>query len=210
MRPFIDNARTSIVGIIQHVQEEIPHAVIEFVFVVYRDYDLGERLLSVSDKSGDTAYLTKWLNDVQTITNSDIPEAVEHGLKHVLMMEMQFDLVILAGDAPGHVAEDIPSRIRDRRTARQVAVEYKERDVPIYALVVGRDDETIADFEAIATASGGASGMLDGGNAVLQMVTMAILKKIGGKDAVTRFVGKHKQLTEGARIFSGKLLTSGR
>ncbi len=213
MEALIENARRILGDVMRRVQEEIPSAKIEFVIVAFRDYHHdGRDLLQVSEQTGEYTRLVGWLEHVHAFGGDDFPEAVEHALKHILLLKTTPDIVILAGDAPGHTAGEIPTYdyITDRRTARQVAIEYGQRNVPIYALVVNNLPPTVADFEAIAIASGGASGKLDGSDAMLQMISMAILKKLGGREAVTRFVGKQKQLTEGVRAFSGKLLTSGR
>jgi Mg-chelatase subunit ChlD len=202
MAPTIQDAKRSIGKIYPHIQETLPHITTIFTLGVFRDYCDNKDIFSLSDPSSDAKYLTSWLEQVRTFGGGDMPEAIEYALKQIIQNQELPDLLLLAGDAPSHTRQEINDS--DTRTAVEVAAEFGQRNIPIYTFVVRQHPETVRDFTAIAKASGGASGMLDGGDAMLQMIAMAILNKAGGGSAVSRFAGQ-LQLTAGAEKFRFRL-----
>lgn len=132
---------------------------------------------------------------------------MREAIECALLLSLKTDaphLVLLAGDQPPHFKEEIPLHLPDRRTAVEVAAEFKQKSIPIYTFLVGGDSYAKLAFEAIAQVSGGVSGMLDGGDAMIQMAALAITTRAGGIEAATRLAGR-LQLTAGARAFADRL-----
>jgi hypothetical protein len=218
MGAFIHEAKRSVEQIVTHVEHEI-QAIVRFRFVAFRDYDDGADILRASERSEDPASLRDWLGEVRPFGGGDTPEAIEYALLEVLGQNPRPDVVLLAGDAPGHTREELRTAAQRagiavevaRRTAVEVAGDFRAANIPIHTFVVGRDATTTQHFQEIAQMSGGASGRLDGSDAMLQMATLAILHKVGGAAAVMGpELDKRLALTPGARDFRQALLGPGR
>lgn len=212
MAPLIENAKRSIAAIVTHLLRE-EQVAIQMRLGVYRDYPINDHIFAVSKRTNDPTILLNWLQPIvahggQHLIPGD-PEAVEYALA-----QTEGDLVIVAGDSPSHqkfrILELVERGItHDPRTAFEIAQEHGAAGKPIYALVVpqkeGPDPLTVADFRAISEASGGASGILDGGEALLQMIVMTVLQNAKGGHAVRTFADR-RQLTAGSQAFAQRLM----
>lgn len=215
MEDLIGDAKAAVGKIVTHVNGEV-QATVQFRFVAYRDYGDGADIIQASERSEDPGYLAEWLEGVKAEGGQDIPEAIEHALLEVLRQNPPPDVVLLAGDAPSHTKEQlrVERRAQTTKTAVEIAQDFRAADIPIYTFVVRQkvqipqareiETQTIQDFQAIAQTSGGVSGVLDGSDAMLEMATMAILHRVGGKVAVDRFA-ERRALSPGARNFQARL-----
>lgn len=210
MGQWIRAAKDAVRQIVTHVEHEV-QATVQFRFVAFRDYVDGAEILCGSERSADPGYLSAWLGEVRDFGGGDTPEAIEYALLDVLRQNPRPDVVLLAGDAPGHTREELRAQTNHERTAVEVARDFRTANIPIHTFVVGQDATTIQAFKEIAQMSGGASGELDGSEAMLQMAILAILHKVGGAGAVEGpGLDKRLALTPGARDFRRALLGPGR
>ncbi|MDO8617272.1 MAG: hypothetical protein Q7N87_00020 [Candidatus Uhrbacteria bacterium] len=218
MAQLIEQAKRHIAAIL--LQAMADGGEVEVMIIVYRDY--GDRPLTEhSECTSDSKALLAWLGGIRTHGGGgNGGEAVEEGLK-VAKEFGPWTAIFLAGDEPAHTVE---TRGRGRELAPDYAREFGKMEPrqPIFTFVVpvsGEhcDPRTEASFKEIAELSGGICGKLDGGEAMLHNVGIAMA--IAGKSAkeagvgLARYMNAHAgKLSAGSAAFAAKaagLLTAG-
>ncbi|MSR85633.1 hypothetical protein EXS71_04345 [Candidatus Uhrbacteria bacterium] len=232
-------------SVIDRVYHLVPAGVkIKMKIVIYRDYASGPQLVESSPLSEDPELLCGYLSHVETSGGEgNGAEAVEAGLEEALRdPASRPHLIFVAGDEQAHEAEDFLYQWKDnrypqgdrtitpgpddivrvesdpycRRTAEQIAQQCAELSIPIHTLVVGHDKKCIRSFKQIAKLSGGTSGMLDGSDAMRDMMCMAILANlasasVGAEELIQRYLTKYggsdgRALSPEAKVFGRNLL----
>lgn len=223
MAQLIEHAKRHIAAIL--LQAMADGGEVEMMIIVYRDY--GDRPLTEhSECTSDSKALLTWLGRITTHGGGgNGGEAVEEGLK-VAKEFGPWTAIFLAGDEPANTAETRAQQKgpSGKPLADDYAREFSKMSPrqPVFAFVVpvhGEhcDPRTEASFGTIAELSGGICGKLDGGEAMLHNVGIAMA--IAGKSAkeagvsLDRYMKAHsKSLSAGSAAFAAKaagLLTAG-
>jgi hypothetical protein len=207
MASLIDMAKASIEQILRRVMGEASRRV-EIMLVAYRDYDVPNDIVMISEQSEDPNRLIKWLKTIRAHGGGcNDGEAVEVALTNIESAG-QFDAVLLAGDEPPNHRLSLDRHgFRDQRTAQDLARGFGQANTPIHTFVVGQDPRTVAAFAEIAALSGGKSGKLDGSAAMIDMAAMAMLAALKGSEGVKSYMKKY-HLTSSSAEF-GRLLLEG-
>ena len=207
MAPLIDDARTSLDEILRRISSRSGRPV-TIRFFVYRDYDVMEQILEVSPESGDPDPLKAWLARINPMGGgADLGEAVEVAL-HQVGHDGKFDAVLLFGDEPSNPASRVRKEGKGRYShSHEAASKFARSGIPIHTFVVGDRTETALDFSAIAQASGGRSGKLDGSESMIDMAVMSVLERVAGRLAVRDYMSSTK-LSKPSEEF-GRLLLDG-
>jgi hypothetical protein len=206
MSHLLDAAKASIdaiiAGVIEHAQTKV-----RLKLFVYRDYDVPTRVLESSPLTSDPNQLTGWLRGVGAEGGGgNDGEAIEQALK-AAFSEQTYSGVLLAGDEPPNSRADLNSRGKSTEpTALDWARRFGEKGIAIHTFVVGNSRKTTEDFKSIGRLSGGQSGKLDGSKEMIDMAVMAILAKLKGAAAVTRY-GEGRRLSSNAQSFQQLLLS---
>lgn len=207
MSMLIDMAKRSITEILKRVMNGAGRPV-EIMLVAYRDYDVPNEIVVVSERTSDANALIAWLNGIEAHGGgSNDGEAIERALETIIKAG-QFDAVLLAGDEPPNSRATLQKL---GRGGSPVADDYAQRmsqaNTPIHTFVVGEDPRTIQAFEVLARLSGGKSGRLDGSAEMIDMAVMAMIAKLKGNEGVKTYMREY-HVTSRAADF-GKLLLEG-
>jgi len=207
MGNLIQDAKANISEIVNRATSESGSRV-DIQILVYRDYDVPQRLLEKSTLTNDPVSLAAWLSSVRADGGgANDGEAIEVALEAIYASE-HFRAVILAGDEPSNSRAHLNSIGKHQKsTAHDWAKTFGQAKIPIHTFVVNNSPATIADFKAIAAISGGQSGRLDGSSAMIDMAVMAILATLKGAPAVRKYMANN-QLSSNAESY-GHLLISG-
>lgn len=103
MEPWIAQARSRMVQLVENVRNEHPRAVMQVSFVGYRDYGDDERFVIVP--FSDAHETMARIQDVYAEGGDDIAEDVAHGLFHVVDQDWSNSdvrIVFHVADAPAH------------------------------------------------------------------------------------------------------------
>jgi hypothetical protein len=189
MTPLIDMAKATIRKIMSRVIAEAKLPVQVQLFV-YRDYDVGARLLVEQSRiSAEANELSSWLNGISaTGGGAAIGEAIEQVL---LAIEKagEFDAVLLAGDEPYNSRADLDRRGKqDMPTAADLARRFGQTKCPIHTFLVGSHPDARRALEEIASTSGGCFGQLDGSDAMTDMAVLAMLAGLKGRAFVKDYM----------------------
>jgi hypothetical protein len=208
MSPLIDAARSSLRAIVERVMREAK-TTIRLRLFVYRDYDVpSTALLEKSPLSSDPEALIQWLNKIDAYGGGgNDGEAIELPLRTILA-EGSHAAVLIAGDEPPNSRHSLNDAGKYQElTALDLAKVFGEKKVPIYTFVVGENPRTARDFKQMSASSGGQSGKLDGSQEMIDMAVMAILDKLSGPAAVSKYAAGTR-LTANSENFK-RLLLSG-
>ena len=207
MAPTLKDAKNSLREIATRMASEAKCAV-EIEVIAYRDYDMGNLVREDSGLTADMEKLVKFLDGLGAAGGgADGGEAVQAGLERALQIE-NLCAVLLAGDEPAHTRLQLNGMQRHQQlTAAELARQFGDKKIPVHTFVVGQRPDTIASFEAIAQASGGKRGFLDGSKAMIDMAVMAMLASLKGAAAVQVYMQKNL-LSDNAADF-GRLLIEG-
>ena len=204
MIPFIEAAKRDM-KLIAYELDERSAAAISYMLAGYRDYENKDRALVTSPLTGDVGEIVQRMEGLDPIGNWDTAEAVQLAMRTVLDSG-EFTLAFLVGDAPGHSKMDLRRKgLPGVQTVEELCPEFKLRGIPVFPMVVGRDPDTIRQFEHVATATGGVCGMMDSSEQSRHAMVMAMLKVIEGAQAVRGYLSD-KKVQGGALAFGKKLL----
>lgn len=209
MGPLIDSARSAIGQILQRVTQEAGQPVSVRIHV-YRDYDCEGYTIAplheASELTADVHALEVWLMGRRPDGGGgNGGEAVEAALADILARG-EADAVLLAGDEPAHDRANL-TRLgkREIQTAADLANEFRARNIPIHAFVMGSDPRAKASLDGIAASSGGKSGRLDGGPEMIDLAVLAMLDRLKGAAGVRRYM-EGRALSSNAKAFGDALL----
>jgi hypothetical protein len=179
---------------------------IEIEIFVYRDYDVPEQLLERSGASPEANRLSQWLAHVTPDGGGgNDGEAVEVALAAILD-DGTFATVLLAGDEPSNSPASLATAgRRNNPTALACAEALGRQQIPVHTFVVGNYHRTLQDFAAIAEASNGKTGRLDGSAEMIDLAVMAILARLKGAGGVRDYMAS-RPLTPNSRDFGQLLL----
>jgi hypothetical protein len=205
MAGLIDSAKKSLGEIIRRSTSEAG-CPIEIRLYAYRDYDVPNDLLQQSDLTSNPEELVRWLRGIRPLGGGgNSGEAVEAALE-AISTAGNFKVVLIAGDEPSNSRSNLNSvGRRQSPTAIELAGKLGQAKVPVHTFVAGEDPRTLRDFRAIAEASGGKTGRLDGSREMIDMAVMAILAAIRGAAGVRTYMAKH-ELNQNALAYGQLLL----
>lgn len=186
MTPYWNEAQRTIGEIIERTLAVASEVTMKIV--AYRDDDHGEKVLEPSPWSQRAEDLKDFLKTIQCIYGCDDPEAVDRAL-HIALEEDQVSRVILIGDSPPHRHRDCTKEGRD--------LGLKKR--PVYAIVVGENQQTHYAFQTIATLSGGKLIPLRNLDELFDFITILSVDAAGA-DALLKYQKQYQYaLTDGGR-----------
>jgi hypothetical protein len=207
MTPLIDMAKEAIKKIFSRViaEAKVPVRVQLFVF---RDYDVGQRVVEQSHLTSEANELSAWLNNVNaTGGGANNGEAIEQALI-AIKKAGEFNAVLIAGDEPFNARSDLDRRGKfDVPTAAELARIFGQRKCPIHAFLVGSYPDARRALNELASLSGGCFGELDGTEAMVDMAVLAMLAALKGSLFVEGYM-ERTQLSHRGREF-GRLLLKG-
>jgi hypothetical protein len=171
----------------------------ELLWVAYRDYSDGAKLLQKSKWSKDPNYLKDFISSISCGGGDDFPEAVEWALKEANEEHEKEPVtrVLLIGDAPPH--PERKGQVLAKHGNRVMSTDYlteasklKLNEVPVYAFRVDDNEETKDSFDRIARLTSGESHLLslgssDGAKKLIDSVCMTALEDIGGSELIEEY-----------------------
>lgn len=171
----------------------------ELLWVAYRDYSDGAKLLQKSKWSKDPNYLKDFISSISCGGGDDFPEAVEWALKEANEEHEKEPVtrVLLIGDAPPH--PERKGQVLAKHGNRVMSTDYlteasklKLNQVPVYAFRVDDNEETKDSFDRIARLTSGESHLLslgssDGAKKLIDSVCMTALEDIGGSELIEEY-----------------------
>jgi hypothetical protein len=149
--------------------------------VAYRDYCDGSRLFEQSKWHNEAAPLIDFISRIKCDGGGDEPEAVEDALALAYKEKEKVTRVVLIGDAPPHSLD----------AAKQQARELGKSGRPVFAFLVGGDNDAGHAFGQIAKVSNGAYGKLSNYRDLLDMMSIAIVHDLGGTGEVEKYIKKY-------------------
>ena len=149
--------------------------------IAYRDYCDGPHIFEKSEWYSEADPLINFIMGIRCEGGGDTPEAVEDALKLANDEKEMVTRVILIGDAPPHSLEK----------AGKQAMDLKKAGRPVFAFLVGHDDNAREAFQHIAKLSNGAYGDLRDYNDLLNMISITIVHDIGGSAEVNKYLKKY-------------------
>ena len=115
MGPWIRQAKTKMVELVDRVRKEHPNTIIRVGFVGYRDYDDTEPLIMIPFQNAQDTMLQ--IRPIQPEGGDDTAEDVAHGLFRALEMDWNgadVKIVFHIADAPAHGVAFHAPRVSDR------------------------------------------------------------------------------------------------
>lgn len=170
-------------------------------FVLFRNYSSGPLLLEASPWDSEPELLCEWLNTHAQVAGGQGNEAIEVALDHINRQDVAVTQAILIGDAPPNTDSEVISKrgshpisywettphCNEVFLADQLS-KIADNNIPIHCFYVVDQPRTVTAFDAIATATGGSSGLLDihsdaGCDQLMELLTKKVISDIGTRDA---------------------------
>jgi hypothetical protein len=170
MGPWIHEAKTKMVQLVDSVRDQNPRAVVRVGFVGYRDYGDAERFVTVSFMNAQDTM--EQIRTVDALGGDDQAEDVAHGLRHALHMDwMGSDVKIVfhIADAPAHgmafhdvhVSDRFPRGDPDGLDPRDIVERMSFLDIDYtFVRIHARTDTMVEQFHNCYT-HGGTFSMID-------------------------------------------------
>ncbi|KAG7380695.1 hypothetical protein PHYPSEUDO_006924 [Phytophthora pseudosyringae] len=104
MSPWIEEAKTAILSIIENVKGDHPSANVRVGFVAYRDFCDGDKRLQTKTLTTNVANVRKFIASLAAFGGGDGPEDIPGGLAAALEMPFRAEArrIVLVCDAPCH------------------------------------------------------------------------------------------------------------
>lgn len=156
--------------------------------VEYRDHPPQEKsfVTRVNDLRGDFPAMQKVIEKLQAVGGGDAPEAVFDGVydacARLVWRPHSCRFVLLVGDAPPHGAkahEGTGNPCACGYTVHTVTAAAEAQNVTIHALSMGRDQQTVGAFTAMARGTGGECVVANQADAVLKAMTDVLTREFG-------------------------------
>jgi len=196
MTPYIEDVKKNLQEIIQEIKNAIPTSLISVI--AYADYpNLNAAFLTkVLDLTDDTQLIRKFINEIYTTGNDDIPEALEVALADATRLSWRViskKAVIVVGDAPPHGVIDAMVQQNDYKIE---AGKLIQKEVKMYSVQCGYDNATAESFKWLADKSGGVFLNLNNIDDLKNILIGASMKEVGLLDEYIKKLNDSKTLTD--------------
>jgi hypothetical protein len=187
MSPFLEAAKRHLMDAMTTLQAAA-NVDLHVGLVEYRDHPPQERsfVTRVSDLRGDFSAMQKVIEKLAAQGGGDSPEAVFDGVYdacvRIAWRPHSCRFALLVGDAPPHGAkahEGSGSPCPCGYTVHTVTAAAEAHGVTVHALSMGRDQQTVTAFTAMARGTGGECVVANQGDAVIKAMTDVLTREFG-------------------------------
>jgi len=184
MSSLWQNAKVYIRLMLTRIKEIGGIGCIELLWVAYRDYCDGDRLLEYSEWTEDPDILLQFIETVHTNGGGDGPEAVEIALEFANSQTDVTNVILIADAEPHMEGKGATCEYHKRTLHTDYLYESKQlgaKHIPIHGFYMGSGTELVKSFNEMASITGGSASALNDASKLIDVVCQNVLQDIGGE-----------------------------